>query len=261
MNAEFTKVKDELGKIPNLVWWVGAGVVAIVFILRRMQGTSSSSSTTPADTTSAYDTTTSATGTDTTGLSGQLSDVETMLQSLINNQNPVNAVTTPTATNGVTSPVPVSTSPIGDIANTITDWATPALSQAQRAGALSQAQSSAANNFQEVAGPLPATSSSPIDKLLSTVNATPTNPLVVYNNTQQNTSPLIGSQAQQTAFNNGSLLFVQTTPSGQAYGYAGNTNPSNSANFTKAAAGAGAVLKTDANGSYYQATNGQQFRL
>src|ERR1035437_619660 len=103
MNAELEKVKDELSKVPNLVWWCGAGVVGIVFVVRRMQGTSASSaSTVPTDTTSAYTTGSQATGVgDTSGLSTQLSDVETMLQSLINNQNPTNAVTTPTAANGV----------------------------------------------------------------------------------------------------------------------------------------------------------------
>ena len=253
MNAEFEKVKDELGKVPNLVWWCGAGVVGIVFVVRRMQGTSASSaSTVPTDTTSAYTTGSQATGVgDTSGLSTQLSDVETMLQSLINNQNPTNAVTTPTAANGVTNPVPISTSPIG----AVTDWTQPVTQLIQGL------QVAVPSNFQEVAGALPATSSSPIDKQLIQGLQTAANPLVVYNNTQQNTSPLIGSQAQQTAFNNGSLMFVQTTPSGQAYGYAGNTNPQNAANFTQAAAGPGAVLKSDANGSYYQATNGQQFRL
>src|ERR1035437_10319149 len=154
MNTELEKVKDELSKVPNLVWWCGAGVVGIVFVVRRMQGTSASSSTVPTDTTSAYTTGSQATGVgDTSGLSTQLSDVETMLQSLINNQNPTNSVTTPTASDGITGSVPISTSPIG----AITDWAQPV---SQLIQGLQPA------NFQEVVGALPATSSSPIDKQL-----------------------------------------------------------------------------------------------
>jgi len=85
---------------------------------------------------------------------------------------------------------------------------------------------------------------------------------------QAQTPPIV-SPSLQPAYNSGQLIYVNQTPQGGQEGYSGVATPINPATgessgtqqFIYAAAGPGAVLKSDANGQYLQATNGQQYRL
>ncbi len=110
------------------------------------------------------------------------------------------------------------------------------------------------------AGTLAATQAgSVLDKQLDSEAYSASSPLVVHTQASQDTAPLLGSREQAEAYQQGSLLFTVTLPNGETAGYGGAH--ASAAAFTKAAAGPGAVLKTDQYGSYYQATDGSQYRL
>ncbi len=88
--SEFDTIKKDLHDIPTWVWWVGAGVAAILFIVEHMvnSGGSTTASTT---TTPSTDTTTGTTDTGDYGstISSDLTGIQGLLSQILANQTPV----------------------------------------------------------------------------------------------------------------------------------------------------------------------------
>lgn len=116
--SEFDTIKKDLKDIPTWVWWVGAGVVAVMFVIKRLAGTSTAGTTGTTDSSTGTTGTTStdtgtpssaSSGTDMTATNDLLSQILGNQQSLQSSLGTPNAVTGSTA---VSSPVSSSAATI-----------------------------------------------------------------------------------------------------------------------------------------------------
>jgi len=101
MPNELTKIKEDLKKVPTFVWWVGAGAVGVLYVVRAKMASSGT-------TTAATDTTASTpAGTVASGDSGlSASDLSSLLSYLQQNTTPTTStpVTSTPSTNAGTAP-------------------------------------------------------------------------------------------------------------------------------------------------------------
>jgi hypothetical protein len=137
--SEFAKLKEDIKNVPTFVWWVGAGAVGVLFVVKRMGvGSSAASTATSSPTVANAVPTDSLTPGGSVMASGNSTSDSTgtnmLLQQLVDSQNANNKVTgaatvpvtaTVTTAPGVTPPI-TATKTGTTKAPTVTPAATPA---------------------------------------------------------------------------------------------------------------------------------------
>lgn len=116
MPKELERLKDDLKNVPTFVWWVGAGAIAVIVVVKRMQGNTTST----VDTSAPVDTSVPSVADMSSAPSVDMSATNSLLQQLLTNQQQASAVQGPPVSTTLQTPdMSVATVPNDDFLSTI----------------------------------------------------------------------------------------------------------------------------------------------